>query len=166
MMMTCWRAAKEGEKVCLSRKLPTYLSLSHAFVFRLCFTLNYGIIYRDRHMCEHIQTFIHDERWTFPFLPHQHHCLTRGRMSRLSFSYGMCESVFKNISTWIHHEIFIFNFSCNAHTKNIVFHCCSTFPQQLTSRFSKSRASPIFLLSNSHNRSSLIAVRNFIHEIL
>lgn len=96
-----------------------FLHTSHVFVFRLCFTLNYGFIYRDRHMCEHIQTFVHDERWTFPFSPPPLPHSRTNVETRLSFSCRMCESVFKNISTWIHHKIFIFNFSCNAHTPKI-----------------------------------------------
>lgn len=67
-------------------------------------------------MCEHIQTFVHDE--LFLFLPHHLPHSRTNVETRLSCSYRMCESVFKNISTWIHHKIFIFNFSCNAHSKN------------------------------------------------
>lgn len=75
-----------------------HTSLAYAFVFRLCFTLNYGIIYRDRHMCEHIQTFIHDERWTFPFSTPTIIIASLEDECRDSLSRTECVSLFSKIS--------------------------------------------------------------------
>lgn len=96
-------------------------------------------------------------------------CLTRGRMSRLdSLAHTECVSLFSKISPRGFTIKFSYSISHAMHTPKIVFHCCSTFTQQLTSRFSKSRASPIFFIikltqSEFINRCEEFSFVIFIH---
>lgn len=157
MMMTSWRAAsnaEEDEKVYPSSYIPLMFLYSD-YVLRWIMAS-----YIEIDICA--STYRHSYTMNFSFFSPTI-CLTRGRMSRLdSLAHTECVSLFSKISPRGFTIKFSYSISHAMHTPKIVFHCCSTFSQQLTSRFSKSRASPIFLLSNSHNRSSLIAARNFL----
>lgn len=80
------RMGRRGKSLSESgEKLFPLLHIPHVFVFRLCFTLNYGFI----------QTYIHSW-WTmnFSFFPLSSSSHFRGRMSRLK----MCVVCFSKIS--------------------------------------------------------------------